>query len=72
LAGKPVDVEALVQLVEDLVAERAEPRANLASHRVRDFSHVPANEDAFRAAIMERMRRPFVTAEHNRQWGLNE
>jgi CheY-like chemotaxis protein len=72
LAGKPLDVEALVQLVEDLVAERADPRATLASPRVRDFRHVPANEDAFRAAIMERMRRPFLTAEHNRHWGLNE
>ena len=68
LAGKPLDVEALVELVEDLVSEGVDAGAN----RVHDFKHVPANGDALRVAIMDRVRRPFATAEHKRHWGLNE
>lgn len=71
LAGKPLDVGALVELVEDLLSERIEIGAN-GPPQVRDFKHVPANGNALRVAIMDRVRRPFVTAEHNRHWGLNE
>jgi DNA-binding NtrC family response regulator len=72
LAGKPVDVGALVELVEELVSERAAQGANRIFPHDHDFRLVAADGEAFRAALEERFHRPFLTVGFGRHWGLNE
>jgi CheY-like chemotaxis protein len=72
MAEKPVDVAALVKVAERLVLERCAQAGGTAVARAGRFEHIPADEEALRAAILERFQRSFGAIEHCEHWGLNE
>ena len=59
LMEKPLDVPALLQTIQDLLAESVESRAQRVGQRVSHFRHLPCDGAAFRELQLKRFTTPY-------------
>ena len=72
VADKPIDMPALMLLVDELIAEPVRARTGGVEKHARPCRRLPPNIDAFREALRRRASAPFRFGNQPRNWGLNE
>ncbi len=72
LVQKPVDVPALVQIMQELLAEPVQCGMRHTYPEAVYFRHVPASGEGFRDRLHERATTPHASAIPYHRWGINE
>jgi DNA-binding NtrC family response regulator len=72
LAEQPVDVRALVELADGLMEQRVGLGGRSNVPLLHQFEQIPADGEALRSAIDERLHTPLLASDAYRHWGLND
>ena len=72
LVEKPVDVAALLQTMQDLLAEALQSRMRRTYAQDIDFRQVPASGEGFGEMLQRRDTTPYRSASSYQQGGINE